>query len=92
MKTKGATYTDFVRTKQPHIRNISSDTQVNLVGMLALAQLYEEQTPTESCFKQGNILQYFHLLLKETTDLKKSCHKGFDLHTRYCFCSLPIFI
>ena len=55
MKTKGTTYTDFVRTKQPHIRNISSDTQVNLVGMLALAQLYEEQTPKESCFKQGKI-------------------------------------
>jgi len=52
-----------------------SDTQVNLAGMLALAQLYEEQTLKKSCFKQGNIPQYFNLLLKETTDLKKSCHK-----------------
>ena len=82
MKTKGIKHTDFARMRQTHNRTLSSDTQVNLTGMLALAQLYEEQAPKKSCFKQGNIPQYFNLLLKETTDLKKSCHKGFDLHAK----------
>ena len=52
------------------------ETEVKLSDMLELAQLYENQTPTGTCFKQENIPQYFDLLVKEVADLKKSSSKG----------------
>ena len=44
--------------------------------MLALSTLYKEHLQDESCIKQENTPKYFDLLVKQSSDLRKSCHKG----------------
>merc|ERR1712106_343246 len=73
MHSLGATHQQI---QSEYNRKGTYETEVKISDMLELAQLYENQTPTGSCFKQENIAQYFDLLVKEVADLKKSCSKG----------------
>jgi len=57
-------------------RNSTSETEESLSTMLALATLYKEHLKDDSCMKQENIPEYFDLLLKQSSDLQKYCHKG----------------
>jgi len=73
MHSLGATHQQI---QSGYNRTGTYESEVRISDMLELAQLYENQTPTETCFKQENIPQYFDLLVKEVADLKKSSSKG----------------